>query len=307
MDNLEKVLVTEEERRWIAKNASKEMGSKVTYKVIDLDKAVERIRNERKKKNLSPYIEIQPISEDVHKNPHRQGTFQKDPITGVLYGIALVVDDFGNIRWQKIQMGDTLSLNLDNQNDARIWAVARFNPDILFSPFQRENPYYQVYDPVDNAMEKQKEARGVKEAFARVDILKKDPKQMVQFARYLGEDVRDNTNYEIVHGGLLDSAMRDAARFNAKWSSRARTYAEHFYSAQVLGIIEEDANGGFKYQDIQLGLSRQESIKFMAKDSNIMNSISAALDKADKAVKNVKATMGKEDTGETKTEDNDLE
>ena len=308
MEDREQVLVTEEERRWIAKNASKEMGSKVTYRVIDLEKAVARIRKERKEKNLSPYVEIQPISEDQHKNPHKQATFQKDPITGVLYGIALSADDFGNIRWQKVQMGDVLSLNLDNENDAKIWAVVRFNPDILFSPFQRENPYYKIYDPVDDALAKQKKAREVREAFSRVDILKKDPKQMVQFARYLGEEVRDNTNYEIVHGVLLEYAMSSPTRFNARWSSKARTFAEHFYSAHALGIITEDVNGGFQYENIQLGLSRQEAIRFMVKDSNVMSSISAALDKSDKAVKNVKATFGKADTGETKIEEeNDLE
>jgi len=302
-----KVLVTEEERRWISKNAVKEMGSTVTHKVIDLEKAVSRVRKERKEKNLSPYVEIQPISEDQHKNPHKQATFQKDPLTGVLYGIAINADDFGNIRWQKIQMGDSLSLNLDNENDAKVWVVIRFNPNILFSPFQMENPYYKIYDPVDAALETQQEIRQMEEAFSRVGMLKKDPKQMVQFARYLGEDIRDNTNYEIVYGALLGNARDNATRFNKKWSSRARSFAEHFYSAVALGIVIQDANGGYMYNNLQLGLSEVESIKMLAKDSNIMNSISAALDQSDKAVKSVKATMGKEDTGESKKEDKDFE
>jgi hypothetical protein len=302
-----KVLVTEEERRWIAKNAVVEMGSKVVQKVIDLDIAVERIKNEREKKNLSPYIEIQPVSEDMFKTPHKQPTYQKDPLTGVLYGIAISSDEFGNIRWQKIQLGDSLSLNMDNMNDARVWAVLRFNPDILNSPFQNSNPYYKVYDPVDDAMAEQREAKSMQEAFGRVGVLIKDPKQMVQFARFLGEDVRDNTNYEIVYGTLLRNAKLDPEGFNRKWQSRARSFAEHFYSAHALGIILEDANGGFTYGNIQLGLSRQEAIKAMAKDPNIMNSISAALDQKDKAVQSVKATMGRSDTGESKTEGNDFD
>ena len=99
-----KVLVTEAERRWIAEKASKVMGSKVTQKVIDLDKVIARIRTDRQNKNLSSYIDILPISTDQFKNPHKQATFQKDPITGVLYGIALRSDDFGNIQWQKIHL-----------------------------------------------------------------------------------------------------------------------------------------------------------------------------------------------------------
>jgi len=282
-----KVLVTEAERRWIAKEASKEMGSKVTSKVIDLDKVIARIRTERKNKNLSPYIDIQPVSEDQFKNPHKQATFQKDPITGVLYGIALRSDDFGNIQWQKIQMNDMLSLNLDNDNDAKIWAVLRFNPDIAGSPFQRENPYYKVYDPVDEALAEQVEIQAMQKAFDRVALVSKDPKQMVQFARYMGEEVRDNTNYEIVRGALLKLARHHSANFNKKWESRARSFAEHFYSAISLGVITEDANGGYMYENISLGLSKQEAVKFLAKDTTVMASISGVLEREDKAVKSV--------------------
>lgn len=302
-----KVLVTEEERRWIAKEATVEMGSRVTNKVIDLDKVVERIREHRKLKNLSPYVEIQPISEDAHKNPHRQATFQKDPLTGVLYGIAVESDDFGNIKWQKIQMSDNMSLNLDNNNDAKIWAVIRFSPNILYSPFQIINPYYKIYDPVDEALEIQKETRLMKEAFSRVDMLIKDPKQMVHFARYLGEDVMDNTNYEIVYGTLLTSARSNPEYFVNRWKNRARKFGEYFYSAVTLGIITQDANGGYMYNNLHLGLSRPEAIKMLARDPNIMNSISESLDKADDAVKNVKATMGKSDSGEANTENKDFD
>jgi len=302
-----KVLVTEAERRWIAKSASKVMGSTVTSRVIDLDKVIERIRTERKNKNLSPYIDILPVSEDQFKNPHKQATFQKDPITGVLYGIAVRSDDFGNIQWQKIQMNDMLSLNLDNDNDARIWAVMRFNPDITGSPFQRQNPYYKVYDPVDEALAEQVEILAMQKAFDRVALVTKDPKQMVQFARYMGEEVRDNTNYEIVKGSLLKLARHQSANFNKKWESRARSFAEHFYSALSLGIITEDANGGYMYENISLGISKQEAIKFLAKDTSVMSSISGSLEQKDAAVKSVVNSFPKEGEKEKKKKSDDDE
>lgn len=305
---MKNVLVTESERRRIAAEAVIEMGSKVTSKVIDVDKVVQWIRTDRKNKNLSPYVEIHPISEDQFKNPHKQATFQKDPLTGVLYGIALSSDDFGNIRWQKIQVNDMLSLNLDNDNDAKIWAVMRFNPDIQGSPFQRENPYFKIYDPVDEAIAEQNEIAEMQKAFERVSMVIKEPKRMVQFARYLGIEVRDNTNYEIVHGSLLKEARHFSAKFNKRWESRARSFAEHFYSALALGVVTEDANNGYMYEGITLGISKADAIKFLAKDKAVFSSISEALDQKDDAVKGVAATVNvKSKESSEKGEDKDFE
>jgi len=304
---MKKVLVTEAERRKISDEAVVLMGSKVTSKVMDIDKVVKWIRTKRKNANLSPYVEIQPISEDQHKNPHKQATFQKDPLTGVLYGIAISSDDFGNIKWQKIQLNDMLSLNLDNDNDAKIWAVIRFNPDIQGSPFQRESPYFKIYDPVDEAIAEQNEIDEMQKAFERVSQIIKDPKQMVQFARYLGEELHDNTNYNIVKGALLKKARHHSALFNKRWESRARSFAEHFYSAVALGIITEDANQGYQYESISLGVSKQDAIKFLAKDKSVLASISEALDENDNAVKNVASTVNEGEKVKVNNDDNEFE
>lgn len=301
---MKKVLVTESERRRIAEEAVIEMGSKVTQKVMDIEKVVRWIREERKNKNLSPYIEIQPISEDQYKNPHKQATFQKDPLTGVLYGIATSSDDFGNIRWQKIQVNDMLSLNLENENDAKIWAVLRFNPDIEGSPFQRENPYFKIYDPVDEAIAEQNEIAEMQKAFERVSQVIKDPKRMVQFARYLGEEVHDSTNYNIVYGTLLRNARHFAAKFNKRWESRARSFAEHFYSALALGVITEHATNGYMYEGITLGVSKADAIKFLAKDKSVLSSISSALDEKDVAVRRVSATVNEKPEVVSEPEEN---
>jgi len=302
---MKKVLVPLTERKWIAENAVKEMGKEVISKVIDLDKYIERIRAKRKANNLSPYIEIQPISPDQHKSPNKLPTFQKDPKYGVLYGIALSADPFGNIKWQKYQLGDMLSLNLDNENDAKIWAVMQFNPDIQGSPFQNDAPYYKIYDPVDEAMEEHQESLQMEQAFERVRKISSEPKQMVQFARYMGEEVMDNTNFEIVRGALLKFARHDAKRFNKRWENRARSFAEHFYSALALGVIEENVDGGYTFGNITLGLSKVEAVKFLAKDTTVMNSINTALETKDKAVLEVKKTIPK--AGEDQKKDGKLD
>lgn len=302
-----KELVTQQERRWIAENASVDMGSKVKRRVIDLDKVVKRMRETRKNRNLSPYIQIIPISEDMRKNRHRTATFQKDPLTGVCYGIASDVDDFGNIKWQKVQLEDMLSLNLDNDNDAKIWAILRFDPNIEGSPFQMDNPYYKIYDPVDEALAEEVEIAAMEKAFDRVRQLLKNPKQMVQFARFIGIEVMDNTNYKIVSGALYRDARHRSANFNNKWEHRARTFAEHFYSALSLGIITESASEGYHYEGVSLGMTKSDVVRTLSKDSNILNSISTMLQERDSAVQNVIATKSDAEEEAKKEKGNDSE
>ena len=288
-------LITLEERQWIAKNAVKMMGKTVQYAVLDIDKAVERITKQRAAKAMSPWIEIQPISEDMHKVPNRLATFQKDPITGVYYGIALGEDDFGNIRWQKLQLHDNISLNMDRRDDAKIWAVLRFHPDIQGSPWQIQNPYYKIYDPIDEARAEGKEIEMMKKAFDRVDILLTNPKNMVFFARYLGEELVENSNFELVRGALLRWAKKDPFEFNKKWENRLRSFGEHFQSAVALGVITNDADRGFMFRNIPLGTNDVDAIRTLSQDSNIMNSINNELAEKDKVVSMLKTEIEEEE------------
>lgn len=287
-------LITLEERQWLAKNAVKMMGKNVQYPVLDIDKAVERITKQRASNSMSPWVEIQPISEDMHKVPNRVATFQKDPITGVYYGIALDQDDFGNIRWQKLQLHDNISLNLDKRDDVKIWAVLRFHPDIQGSPWQVQNPYYKIFDPIDEAREEGKEIELMKKAFDRVDILMDNPKNMVFFARYLGEELMENSNFELVRGSLLRWAKKSPSEFNRKWENRLRSFGEHFESAKALGIITNDADRGFMFRNIALGINPEEAIRTLSQDSNIMNSINNDLAEQDKIVMRIKDELANE-------------
>jgi len=284
-------LVSMDERRWIAEHAVQKMGSKVLYDVMDVDKVAAKIMEERKKELMTPWVEIQPISEDMHKMPNRVATFQKDPITGVLYGIAIEQDQFGNIKWQKVQLHDHLSLNLDKRDDARIWAVIRFHPDIKNSPWQNQNPYYKVFDPIEEARIEKGEIELMKLAFERVDKILDDPKSMVNFCRYLGVDLRENSNFEIVRGSLLKQAKNYPANFNKRWDSKNRSHGEFFESARALGIIINEADRGFLYKGVSLGFSRPDAIKYLSQDTTIMSEISNELSEKDVVIKNVARTI----------------
>lgn len=290
MENSE-LLVTLDERRLIQKEMSIEFGTKIKYRVMDLDKVVMKIREERARYSLSPYIEIKPISPDMHKVPSRTMTFQKDPVTGVLYGIPIDQDDFGNMRWQKTQIADNMSLNLDNVNEAKIWAVIRFNPDIKGSPFQVQNPYYEIYDPVKVARTEMGEVAAMKKAFDRIDKIQSHPVDMVMFARYLGEEIRENASVDIVYNTLLKFARGYPMEFNKKWESKSRSYGERFATARAIGVITQDIDKGFVFRNIPLGLSEEDAIRFLSKDMNIMNSINDIISEQDIVVKNMRVEI----------------
>jgi hypothetical protein len=291
MSEERKLLVTLDERKLIQKEMSVEYGTKVKHRVIDLDKAIIKIREERARYSLSPYVEIKPISPDMHKVPSRTGTFQKDPVTGVFYGICIGEDDFGNLKWQKIQIGDSLSLNLDNNDDARVWAVARFNPDIKGSPFQQQNPYYEVYDPVEIARTEMGEVRNMQKAFGRIEMISEKPIDMVLFARYLGEELRDNASFDIVYNVLLRFARNHPEDFNKKWENKNRSFGERFATARVLQIITQDVDKGYVYKNIPLGHTEDEAIRFLSKDTTIMSSVNSAITEKDDLVNNMKKEL----------------
>jgi len=282
-----KKLVTLEERKWIAANAVRQLGAAIKFPVIDVDKAIAKIREDRASNNLSPYVEIQPISVDMHKVPNKLATFQKDPITSVLYGIALNQDDFGNIRWQKIQLHDAMSLNLDKTNDAKIWCILRFYPELLGSPWQADRPYYKVYDPTDQALAEMGEIALMRKAFGRIEMIEDKPKDMVLFARYLGEELMENSNENIVIGSLFRFAKNHPVEFNRKWDNKIRSYAERFFSGIAIGLITQDAERGYIFRNIGLGLSEEEAINFLSRDANVMGSLNGDLAEKDVLIRSI--------------------
>ena len=280
-------LVTLEERQWIAKNAVIQMGQKLKYYVMDVDKVAQKIIADRQKAGMSMNVEIMPISPDMHKTPNRISTFQKDPITGVLYGIAISEDEYGNIRWQKIQLHDHLPLNLSKLDDARIWAVLRFHPDLKGSPWQLQNPYYKVYDPVETARRELTEVDAIKQAFDHIESILENPKAMVNFARFIGVELNESTNYEVVRGRLLQEARNHPFDFNKMWKYSGRAYGELFEAARSLGLIQSEVNQGFMYKGIPLGVTREEAIRTLQKDTRLSAAISERLRAEDKVVKTV--------------------
>lgn len=266
-------LVSIKERLWISENAVVEYGTNVKYRVMDVSKVAEMLIKQRQKLNLPMWIDIRPISPDMHKMPNKVATFQKDPRTGVYYGIPIGEDSFGNIRWQKIQLHDSLPLNLEKDSDAKIWAVIRFHPDLQGSPWQNDNPYYMVYDPYVESVSTMDSIQELRKAFKRIDELEKLPIDMLRLARYLGIDLRETSTINVIKSEVYKWAKERPTTFNRMWEDKKRALAEVFATAYSLGIITNEINKGYMYKTIPLGVSREEAINKIEKDDSVRTGI----------------------------------
>jgi len=279
--NEKDLLVTMSERNWIKENAIQEVGESFKYHVIDIKKASKHVMDERKRKMMSDVIEIRPIYPDLNKAPSRTGTFQKDPITNVYYGILISVNEYGNMKWHKTQIHDYFLLDLNKELDLNIWTILRFNPNIKGSPFQGDNPYYYVYDPVDEALSEMKRAEMIEKAFAKISTIKSRPQEMLMFARYMGEDFNQSVNTQVVLGKLFKLATDYPEEIIKKWDSNDRGAAEKLRSAMSLGIVTSDIDRGLMFRNVPLGLDEEQAIRTLKKDQNITSSINIEIQQKD--------------------------
>lgn len=276
-----------EERQWIRKEACLKYGKTLKFEVIDVDKVVDRIRQERVAAGLTTLINIVPVFVDQYKKPNRSFTYQKDPITAVYYGILLKEDQYGALVWSRVTISDGLPLDINRTDEARIWAVIRFNPNIKGSPFQTDNPFYKVDDPTENAMIEITRAETLKKAFDKIDLIIKNPRDMVYFARYLGHDVHESSNMNVVKSILYKAAQLAPLEFITKWDSKQRSAYEIFHSAVALSVIMNYPDRGYVYKSIPLGADRDSVVAYLQKDPQMLTVLNREIIDADKVVEKI--------------------
>lgn len=292
-------LVSIEERKWIEENATITMGESVKYKVIDVQKAATKVFEHRKNENKGMIIIIKPIVDNKYKEISFTRTYFQDPMTGVYYGIPSGQDSYGNIRWSKIMLTQTNTYNLNRRNDLLLWTIVRFCAEVKGSPWQVSTPIFEVIDPEAVAVKGISEVKLLKASFDAINKIENEPVNLLYLARYLGENVNEDTSYNRIYNAVLTSARNNPAYFMEKFNNQERGYYEFVESAIQTQIIEQGSNGNFTYRDINLGLSKGEVVKYVIKDSNIRNSILSVLREKDISAKSIedsyKEVKGKEE------------
>lgn len=288
----QQLLVTEQERySYLEDKLFLEIGTNVKHRILDVEKVSNKLIEVIEENNLSPWIEIRPIYPDKNKERNYWMTYQKDHLTSIKIGLIIEAYPDGNPRWQKIILGDYLKLNLKNTDERKMWTVLRFYPEIKGSPFAKTSPYYHVYDPNVEAKNKMAEVLAMKEAFDNIEKIKNDSKALVSFARYMGEEIEEGINHDVLFSRLLEIARRNPNDLNVRFNSKRRSFAELFHSANALGIIENSVSGGFSYRSVQLGLNPTECIELLVKDTGLLTSINEEVKKKDKIVNSIQRSI----------------
>lgn len=280
-------LVSIEERKWIEENAVLIMGETVKYKVIDIQKAASRVLQKRKEENKGMIIIVKPIVDNRYKEISFTRTYFQDPMTGVYYGIPTNVDSYGNVRWSKIMLTQNNTYNLNRRNDLLLWTIVRFCAEVKDSPWQISTPIFEVIDPEASAVKGISEVKFLKAAFEAIGKIETEPISLLYLARYLGENVNEDTSYNRIYNSILTMARNNPAYFMEKFNNQQRGYYEFVESAIQTQIIESKSDGSYSYKDISLGMSKDEVVKYVTKDSNIRNSILSELKERDISAKSI--------------------
>lgn len=280
-------LVTLEERQWIADNAVIQMGKRIKYNVIDIDKVAKRVLQKRKDNGLGMIIIIKQIQENKYKDLNSRMPWQKDPITGVFYGIPVREDEHGNISWSKVPLANSMTLNLEKLNDLKQWVVIRFHQNIKGSPFAEPTPKYEVMDPSIIAKKEIDETVILKKAFDAIDSMEERPSDMLYLLRYLGEEILTDAKYPVVYSRLLQIAKRNPVSFITAFNTSDRGYLQYIVTGRMLQIITEGRNGTLMFNNIPLGTNDAEAAKLMKKDNAIKTSLMNAIKEKDSGIMDI--------------------
>ena len=281
------MLITKEERKFIAEECTFQHDSPAGYKLIDIEKARKYTMDRIKKDGGSMIKELLPVHPQIYKTPNYGFTLAKDKEFGILYGLYLRDDEHGNPFFQRIRLSDGITINLKNDSDQRIWTVIRMWSRLQGSPFQSTDPIFKLYDPVSEADKELTLMDAMDKALKRAYQIYDSPEDIVGFLRHSGSSIDLSANIKVIRANLLKMARMEPVRFNDLWSDENKPYSQVFQAGVELNVIEHDVGKGYQYGDIHLGLSKDECMLYFKEHDDIFRSIKNRVDNSDTIVKDM--------------------
>jgi hypothetical protein len=285
-------LVTKEQRQDIAENHFRVFGDVRKVRVADIDYIATEIQKERRANNQSMIISLEPVKENRFKDPRYNLKFAKDVENDIFYGVVIGMYPDDNIHWRSIPINEYITLNLNNIDDAKIWAVLRMHPDTEDSPLQKTDPVFRVHDPEVIAIKKISDGKDKIKAMNRSGLLEGEP--LVSFARSLGILVSATTSLNELRGELMDYAEKYHKEFNDKWDDPERNFSEIFANAVAIGVIKHDQTKGYFFGSIPLGTSVPYAIAFLKNETNLLATVTTEISNKDRDKKRLAADEEKE-------------
>lgn len=278
-------LITLKEREYIAKNLSKRIeGADTMSNVIDITAVAKRIQDQRKLEKASMIINIDTIYLKKGKEMNKSITYVKDAEFDCIYGIYAGIDGYKNIKWSRVQMVDTIQLNLDYLEDCKRWAIIRMHSSVEGSPFEND-ALYRVHDPSIEAQKTEKRMNIIQKLFETVE--KMDGIEIAETMRYLGLSLAPSTGYKVARATLLDTIFANPIDIYDKLTLKTRSMEAKLRTAIELTIVQEHPEKGIMYNEIPLGININDAIDKLSKDKSMMLSIFSLVEQKDVAAHNL--------------------
>jgi hypothetical protein len=293
-------VISSEERKEISEKAVLEIKELPTVKIVDLDKAVAIMKRFRDSKNLGNIVVIKANYINEVRELNKKFTYDKDVKNGVLYGVFKGLDERKNPVWAKIDVPDAgLNLNLEIPWDAQQWCVLRMWGHLEGSPYsikisQKSRPLFSVVDAKMEAINEKNEIMKMNSGFKKIIAL--NAEQLVRLLRYLGVEVTDVDDIEVLQSKALRFVRDYPLEFEKKFDDPSRGTMEIVESAVSLGVIDYDLEVGYKYNGIFLGGSKHDVIYKLKSDTVTLTSIASKVEKDD----NITNTLKSKNAGKAK-------
>lgn len=278
-------LVPAEERKYIAEKCILKTDDVKGIKIVDINKATDYMLERRKAHNMSTIIQVMPIYPHKVKDTNLAFTNVKDNKYNVIYGILNDFDANKNPQFRRIRFENGITLNLEDYENAKMWTVIRMHAKLAGSPNAIFDPLFYVEDPSIEARKDMMKAEQMSRAFAVIDNL--DGKEAVSLGRYMGMEMISSYAYDTIVGQLKRKAMDNPVLFLEKYDNSGRQFEELVVTAIELSVIREEVGKGYFYEEILLGMTREESIEKVRTDAALRQSIISETRHKDETTKRI--------------------
>lgn len=301
-------LVDLEERKYIAENCIMDIPEVRGMKIVDIDKATRYVLERRNKRKMSKIVQITPLYPNKVKDVNLSFTNIRDNRFNIYYGIFTELDPNKNPKFRRVRFENGFTFNLDDFESAKMWVVSRMHAKLAGSPNQMEDPIYYVEDPSIEASKNIIKAESMSRAFAIIDSF--DGKEAVSIGRYMGIDMISSYSYKTIIGTLKQKAMENPTRFLEMYDNSNRQFVELVSTAIELDVIREEVGKGYFYEEILLGMSREEAVEKIRTDASLRQSVIAENRHRDETVRRINEEYNlikTEKSGKSSIEDGDGE
>ena len=233
-------------------------------------------------------IEIECIRKTNSLEPRFSLSNAYDRELDLWFGVPMGIDTrTKEIRWQRFQIGDFKTYNLNKFSDAAEWAVISRAPWLIGSPYQKGKPYFKKHDREADANEIIIKSTIRSKAMEIAGTIKIE--EMCDMYRNFGRNP-EGFSPNMLKAELIKIAERSPKEFVSLWDNANRSVITIFKRSEALGLITFDINkGGYMWKDsLSMGMTEESAIKFLTENKSIMANADLESKSRDGATKSYK-------------------